>query len=109
MANVIPEYNKCLEAMEFAASFHKGLRKDLITPEFDHQLTLAHFVRTIHTNILYPVETICTIFLHDVMEDYNVSRQEIETLFGTLIADSTERMTKTFRGQKKTNESYFEG
>lgn len=109
MANANPEYNKCLKAMELAASHHKGVRKDLVTPEFDHQLTLAHFIRTIHANLLYPVETLCTIFLHDVMEDYDVSFQEIQNMFGNMIAKSTELMTKEYRGVKKTNEVYFNG
>jgi len=30
--------------MEFARSYHAGLRKDGITPEFEHQLSIALYV-----------------------------------------------------------------
>jgi len=101
------EYLKCLEAMEFAAKFHCGVRKDGVTPEFEHQLTIAHYVRTLIPHLIYPSETISTIFLHDVPEDYDVHSIEIENRFGKIVADATERLTKTFRGIKKTEEAYF--
>lgn len=101
-------YLKALKAMEFAAAYHKGTRKDGVTPEFDHQISIAHFVRSLLTTLLFPEETLCVIFLHDVCEDYHVSREEIERLFGTMVADAVWRMTKTWRGQKKDEARLFE-
>lgn len=107
MASTNPLYFKCLDAMELAMKFHVNIRKDGFTPEFDHQLTIVHYVRTLVPSLTYPVETICTVFLHDLREDYNISNNEIEEKFGALIANAVERMTKTFRGAKKSNTDYF--
>lgn len=109
MAQSNPDYYKCVDALEFAASFHTGLRKDGVTKEFEHQLTITHYIRTLTTQLIYPSETICVALLHDVCEDYDVSFDEIEKLFGDIVCNSTERMTKVHRGIKKTNEEYFKG
>lgn len=101
-------YFKALEAMEFARHYHIGVRKDGITPEFDHQVSIGQYVRTLHQGILYFEPTIATIFLHDVREDYGVSSEEIETRFGSMVANSVEAMTKEFRGVKKPIQSVFD-
>lgn len=109
MSNSNPDYIKCVEALEYASKFHKGKRKDGVTPEFEHQLIITHYIRTILGNLMYPVETICTSLLHDVPEDYDVSFEEIEYKFGTIVSTSVEKTTKIYRGVKKTNEVYFDG
>lgn len=86
-------YYKALEAMEFAERYHVGTRKDGMTPEFDHQVSIAHFVRTL-PDLLYPEATITTVILHDTPEDYAVAIKKIETLFGTQVAEATELMNK---------------
>jgi (p)ppGpp synthase/HD superfamily hydrolase len=101
-------YLKALQAMEFAAEYHKGTRKDGVTPEFDHQISIAHYVRTLLPSLEFAEETLCVIFLHDVSEDYHVSREEIERRFGTRVADAVWRMTKTWRGDKKDEARLFE-
>lgn len=107
MSNVDSNYLKVLEAMEYAASFHTGYRKDNVTPEFAHQISIAHYVRTLYKNLIYPVETLCAVFLHDVCEDYDIPYSEIERLFGKIVSNATERLTKVFRNVKKTPEEYF--
>ena len=97
--------NAC-EAMEYAEQFHTGFRKDGVTPEFDHQISIAHYVRTL-PDLMHQEETISTVFLHDVREDYNVSDHEIRQKFGNLVADAVERMTKVFRGTKKNEHEVF--
>jgi (p)ppGpp synthase/HD superfamily hydrolase len=101
-------YLKALKAMDFAAEYHKGTRKDGVTPEFDHQISIAHYVRTLLPSLEFAEETLCVIFLHDVCEDYHVSREEIERQFGTRVADAVWRMTKTWRGQKMDEARLFE-
>ncbi len=108
MAQSNPEYYKCIEAMEFAASFHQGKRKDGVTPEFEHQLTIAHYIRTIKDSLLYPSETISTVFLHDVPEDYDISISEIQSRFGERVAQATWKLTKVLRGEKKNEDVYFD-
>ncbi len=99
-------YNRALDAMEFAAQYHTGLRKDG-KPEFSHQVWQAAYARTLANLMLHPEETIATVFLHDVVEDYPVKISEIESLFGGEIAEPVNRMSKVIEGRKKPSEVYF--
>lgn len=102
------EYFKALEAMEFARQFHTGVRKDGITPEFDHQVSIAQYVRTLYHGITNFEDTMATIFLHDVREDYDISFEEIESRFGLIVSNAVEAMTKEFRGFKRPIQSVFD-
>ena len=101
-------FYRALEAMEFAKQYHTGFRKDGVTPEFDHQVSIAHFVRTLCASLLWPEETISTVFLHDVREDHGVSDQEIRVPFGDRVADAVAAMTKTFCGNKLPENTVFD-
>lgn len=101
-------YFKAIEAMEFAASYHTGTRKDGVTPEFDHQISIAHYVRTFIDGLDYPEETLCVVFLHDVREDFDVTDDVIRGRWGDRVADAVEAMTKTFRGTKKDPQMVFD-
>lgn len=103
------DYLKCVEALEFASKFHTGLRKDGVTKEFEHQLVITHYIRSLINNLQYPSETICVSLLHDVPEDYDVSFDEISNKFGPIVSNSVEKLTKFYRGNKKSNEVYFNG
>jgi len=100
-------YFIALKAMNFADAHHKGTRKDLITPAFDHQIRIAHFVRTL-PDLLYQEETIATVLLHDTPEDYDVGHDEIELKFGSIVSVATELVTKVHRGDKKHMPTYFD-
>lgn len=102
-------YLICVDALEFASVFHNGKRKDGVTPEFAHQVTIANYLRTLVTSMDYPAETIAVALLHDVAEDYDVGFDELEMKFGNHVAKSVELLTKTHRGTKKSMESYFDG
>jgi (p)ppGpp synthase/HD superfamily hydrolase len=102
------EYFTALEAMEFAQRYHKGFRKDGVTPEFDHQISIAHFVRTLRHQLVQPEQTLCVVMLHDVREDYGVSDEEIRERFGADVARAVDAMTKTFRGQRRPEALVFE-
>jgi (p)ppGpp synthase/HD superfamily hydrolase len=99
-------YTTALEAMEFAASHHTGLRKDG-SPEFSHQVWQVAYARTLVDQMLFPEETLSVIFLHDVVEDYPVGLAEIESLFGEMICGGTDRMSKVIGGVKKKPDVYF--
>lgn len=100
-------YNVALRAMEFAAKHHVGLRKDG-SPEFSHQVWQVSYARTVADLLSYPEETIATIFLHDTVEDYDVTVADIENLFGTRIAHSVDKMSKVVEGVKKPSQTYFD-
>ncbi|MFZ3583698.1 hypothetical protein ACOI1H_16205 [Loktanella sp. DJP18] len=99
-------YTIAHDAMEFAAGWHTGVRKDG-TPEFSHQIWQASYARTLSAMLSFPEETIATIFLHDVLEDYPVKPKEIEDLFGARIADATVRMSKTIGGLQLDENFYY--
>jgi (p)ppGpp synthase/HD superfamily hydrolase len=101
------EFYKALKAMDFAKSYHNGIRKDGVTPEFDHQVQIALFIRTIHRNLLDIEDILCAVFLHDVREDFGVEDIVIRSMFGDKIADAVERLTKKFRGILKDRKTYF--
>lgn len=101
------KYFTALKAMDFAMQHHTGLRKDGVTPEFQHQVSQANYARTLIDSFLYPEETLATIFLHDVVEDCGVKLSEITNRFGTVISDATSLMTNQIDGVKKPKESYY--
>lgn len=100
-------YKTAHKALEFAAKYHDGVRKDG-SPEFSHQMWQASYARTLADMLIYPEETIATTFLHDVLEDYPVRPQEITDIFGSRIGDATLRMSKIVGGHKLPNDMYFE-
>jgi (p)ppGpp synthase/HD superfamily hydrolase len=101
-------YFDALRAMEFGSRYHTGVRKDGVTPEWDHQVSIAHYVRTLAHSLIHPENTISVVFLHDVREDYGVSHEEIVSMFGVQVAQAVDAMTKTFRGHKRPEALVFE-
>jgi (p)ppGpp synthase/HD superfamily hydrolase len=99
-------YYKAVEALEFAAKYHTGIRKDGVTPEFHHQISIAHYLRTL-PNIRKQEELLAVAFLHDVMEDYNVTKETIKTKFGDTISDATFLMSREYLGKEKSIADYF--
>lgn len=105
-------YFDALAAMEFASRFHSGTRKDLITPEFDHQICIALYALTL-SDISLREEVIATIMLHDVDEDYGVGTLAIRALFSCddkarIIGDAVDCMTKVIHGVQRDEKELFE-
>ena len=97
-------FHLALRALDPNRRLFHGLRKDGATPEFDHHVCQAHFVRTL-PNVLFMEETLASVFFHDSPEDHGLSFQEIRHLyadaptFGDRVANAVQRLTKTWRGQ----------
>lgn len=106
-------YFRALKALEFAATYHTGTRKDGRTPEFDHQISIALYALTL-PNLMHREEVITTILLHDVREDYSITDHEIRSLFhedegfAQRVARAVENMTKEWRGVRKDEIRLFE-
>lgn len=96
-----------LKALEFAAKFHVGLRKDGKTKEFYHQISIIRYLRTLYNHMDFPQETLAVAALHDVAEDYDVGFEEIEILFGHQICEAVKVLTKKHRGNKLSNDIYY--
>lgn len=99
-------YTTAARALAFAEKYHKGTRKDGLTPEFQHQVEIALQVITLR-DLADEETTVAAALLHDVREDYPVSYQEISGRFGQIIADSVEKLSKIVDGIKKPNDLYF--
>lgn len=96
-------FYEALSALEFASQHHIGMRKDGVTPEFDHQVQIALHAFTL-PDLIHREATMATIMLHDVSEDYDVSPPEIKKLFrshefGGMVSDAVLLVTKKFRGK----------
>lgn len=100
------EYHTAVKAMEFAYKHHRGTRKDGVTPEFHHQLSIFSYIRTL-PNLKYPEETFAVTFLHDVVEDYDVSLSEVERRFGKDISHSVGLMSRKIGGYEAKTEAYY--
>lgn len=103
------KYHMALKALEYGYKFHLGKRKDGTTPEYFHQLSIAHFMRTFDSQLMYPEETLATIFLHDVCEDADVGFEEINAIFGQRVTTSVRYLTKKHRGTKIALNVYYDG
>jgi len=100
-------YFLALDALEYAAKHHTGTRKDGQTQEYFHQLSIGRYVKSISTSLEYPEETLATVFLHDVCEDYEIGFEEIESRFGVQVTQAVQLMTKKFRGYRKSDADYY--
>lgn len=101
-------YYKALLAMNFAEKLHDGKRKDG-SPEFSHQVIQALYLVTLIDNVIYPEETLCVIFLHDVMEDKDITYEQIFDLFDKMVADATKKMSKVIGGVRIPDDIYYSG
>lgn len=100
-------YTQAIKAMEFAMEYHTGTRKNG-DHEFIHQLSQVQYARTLEKQLIDPEGTFITLFLHDIMEDYDVTFHEIQVLFGDEIAQSIYLMTNCESdGSKKPTETYY--
>jgi hypothetical protein len=102
------QFQVAYDAMRYASDIHVGFRKDGKTPEFQHQLEIAHLLRTMLKNMMYPGQTLAAVFLHDTPEDYDVPYAEVETRFGKLVADATRLLNKYDEaGNPKPLDDYY--
>ena len=100
------EYYTAIKAMEFAAKHHTGLRKDGITPEYYHQLSIASYIRTL-PGLIYLEATMATAFLHYIVEDYSISVSEIDRRFGKQVSFAVSLLSKKRDGYTIENAPYY--
>lgn len=87
------EFHSTLSAIEFALKWHKGLRKDG-SPEFSHQIDIMSYIRTLEGSVQNLERCLTITALHDVVEDYDVTLEEINDEFGAAVALAVEKLTK---------------
>lgn len=104
------KYFRAVQAMELGMSIHIGTRADHITPEFQHQMEMAHYLRTLESHLIFPEETFCCVFLHDVYEDYpeKVTLDMIERNFGDIVKTGVKVVSKPENFDKSNQCDYFD-
>lgn len=82
-------------AFEFAREAHKGARRRSGEPYILHPIAVA---RIVVEELGLGSTSICAALLHDVVEDSDYTREDIERNFGAKIADIVEGVTKISGG-----------
>ncbi len=101
-------YPLAARAFEMAQEYHTGTRKDGLTPEFDHQLSIARFVLKLTPHLLYPDHTLAVVMLHDVPEDYTVPLMTIYKTFGTRVGQGVNLVTKKWGDVHRPEDRLFQ-
>jgi GTP pyrophosphokinase len=82
-------------AYRFAKEAHKGVRRRSGEPYILHPIAVAKIVIS---ELGLGSTSICAALLHDVVEDTEYTREDIEAAFGAKIADIVEGLTKISGG-----------
>ena len=77
-------------AYDFAADAHAGQERDSGEPYIQHPLHVAHLLAEMH----FEAPVIAAALLHDVLEDCEITRQQMRDLFGLEVLILVEGMTK---------------
>ena len=99
-------YIRALKAFNLAKQYHSGMRKDWVTPEFQHQLEIAHYLLTLR-GVQNEEDVLCSALLHDIREDYDIEHDVIVKDFWFEVANAVEALTKKFKGDNKSYKNYF--
>jgi (p)ppGpp synthase/HD superfamily hydrolase len=87
-------FYRAADALEFAGKYHNGTRKDGITPEYQHQLEICQYIRTLEPYLLFPEDTYIAALLHDTKEDYGVLLNVIQAKYGESAAVAVDLLDK---------------
>lgn len=81
-----------IDAILFAATSHAGqFRKDSITPYINHPVEVMHLLA--HTGNISDNEILMAAVLHDVLEDTDVTAEELSERFGQRVTDIVIELT----------------
>ncbi len=83
------------KAFQFAKQAHRGIRRRSGEPYILHPLAVA---RIVVKEIGLGSTSICAALLHDVVEDTEYTKEDIENLFGPKIAEIVDGLTKISGG-----------
>ena len=77
-------------AYDFAAKAHAGVRRKSGELYIHHPLEVARILADLHMD----VDTLCAALLHDVVEDTDYTKGDIADLFGHIVAELVDGVTK---------------
>lgn len=85
------------DAFLLAADAHDGVfRADKVTPYISHPLEVAGSLAKLYLD----ADTICAALLHDVLEDTDYLKEDLEAHFGSTVAELVEGVTKLKRNDE---------
>jgi (p)ppGpp synthase/HD superfamily hydrolase len=99
------KWGAALDSFYLAQDYHNGTRKDGVTPEFHHQLSIAQYLYTLP--LKDKENCIIAANLHDLEEDYNYPRHKIREKYGDLIADAVGLLNKYDGEDRKSKTRYY--
>lgn len=77
-------------AFDYANLMHDGQRRNSGEPYIIHPLNVAYILSEMHAD----TDTICAGLLHDTLEDTKATKEEIENLFNSDVANLVDGVTK---------------
>lgn len=86
----IEEIGYIKKAYDYASELHNGQFRQSGEPYITHPLNVAFILANMHADR----DTICAGLLHDVIEDTNVTKEEIANTFNVIIANLVDGVTK---------------
>lgn len=98
-------YDVAIKALDLGAKYHKGTRKDKVTPEFSHSLTVTRFLQSLRLPKKLEEWGIAVGILHDTVEDYPQALREMNE-FPKHIKRDVVLLAKV-RGKKKLETSAY--
>ena len=97
-------YQEVKRSVEYAAEIHKNQLRKSGEPYIFHPLNVALIAAE---NGMTDKISIDSCLLHDVIEDGEVSRDEISTLFGEEVAEVVEGLTKIKAHKDESYDKFF--
>jgi GTP pyrophosphokinase len=85
-----PDIGRIEEAYHFSGNAHKGQFRDSGEPYISHPLAVAEILADWHLD----TQALMAALLHDVMEDTEVSKEEISQRFGKPVAELVDGVSK---------------
>ena len=87
-------------AYTFAANAHDGQERMDGKPYISHPLEVASILVEFNMDI----ETICAALMHDVLEDCDIQKRNIEKFFGKDVAEIVDGVNKLGKIEFQTNQ-----
>ncbi len=100
------EKNRIIKAYEYASEIHKGVKRKSGEDYIIHPLWVGYILATMKAD----ADTICAGILHDVMEDGNITKEELTMEFNSSVAELVDGVTKIKKivfdnDEKKTDDA----
>ena len=92
--------NLIIKAYDVAKSYHEGQFRKSGDPYIQHPLEVAYILATLKAG----PNTICAGLLHDVLEDTDMSKEEMTSEFNSEIAEIVDGVTKISKLKYRTKE-----